>query len=284
MLWGATFVIARDTLRSLSPLELVATRFALAALLWLPVLAARRLLGGGPRSGARAAVVGGLVSAPPTAASYLFQAIGLTDTSAGSSAFLTCVGPLLTGLVAWPMLGPRPGRMLIAGIALGAAGAALLGVRDGLHLGAGERWTLLGALAFAFQIVLVGRWIGGADTALLAAVQTAATALLLLPLAGSLPARLATLEPGAAAGLAYLAVVGSFVAPLLQLLAQRRITPGRIGLLFALEPVFALVFALLLGGERFVLRWWIGAALILAAVLMVEIPASRPSRSPPASA
>ena len=45
---------------------------------------------------------------------------------------------------------------------------------------------------------------------------------------------------------------------------------GRVGLLFALEPVFALLFALTLGGEHFDLRWWAGAALILGAVALVE--------------
>jgi drug/metabolite transporter (DMT)-like permease len=42
------------------------------------------------------------------------------------------------------------------------------------------------------------------------------------------------------------------------------------GLLFALEPVFALLFAVTLGAERFEPRWWLGAGLILGAVVMVE--------------
>ena len=65
-------------------------------------------------------------------------------------------------------------------------------------------------------------------------------------------------------------VAGSTLAPLLQVFAQRTLAAGRIGLLFALEPVFALVFALTLGGERFDIRWWAGAALILLAVALVE--------------
>jgi len=285
LLWGATFVIIRDSLRSLSPLELVATRFALAGLLWVPVLAARQLVRrGAARNGVREAIVGGLITAPPTAAAYLFQAIGLTDTSAGSSAFLTCAGTLFAGFLAWPLLGQRPSRHLVAGILLGLAGAALMGLRGDLRIGIGELWTLLGAVTYALQIVVVGRWIGRADPLLLAAVQTVGTALLLLPLAGPIVDRLAALDAAAAGGLAYLAIAGSFLAPLLQLLAQRRIPPGRIGLLFALEPVFALGFALGFGGEHFLLRWWLGAALILAAVLMVEGRASRSSRSPSASA
>jgi drug/metabolite transporter (DMT)-like permease len=60
------------------------------------------------------------------------------------------------------------------------------------------------------------------------------------------------------------------VAPLLQVYAQRTLPAGRMGLLFALEPVFALVFAVTLGAERFEPRWWLGAGLILFAVVMVE--------------
>ena len=45
----------------------------------------------------------------------------------------------------------------------------------------------------------------------------------------------------------YLVAAGSIVAPLLQILAQRELPAGRVALLFALEPVFALGFALALG-------------------------------------
>ena len=68
--------------------------------------------------------------------------------------------------------------------------------------------------------------------------------------------------------------------------AQRTLPPGRIGLQFALEPVFALAFALGFGGERFVVRWWAGAGLILLSVVGVEWSEARRSaaRIPPATA
>ena len=280
LLWGATFVVVRDSLVEIAPVELVAARFGVAALLWAVVLGTRRVLSGpAPADAVRAAILGGLASAAPTAAGYLFQSIGLNDTSAGSSAFLTCAGILLAGFLAWPLLGQRPSPLLVGGILLGMAGSALLGLRGGLRLGVGEAWTLLGALAFALQIVAVARWIGRADPWLLAAIQTAGTALLVLPFAGPLPARLAALDATALVRLAYLAIAGSFVAPLLQVLAQRRIPPGRIGLLTALEPVFALLFAVTFGAERFEPRWWLGAGLILFAVLLVEGRSSSSSPS-----
>lgn len=271
MLWGATFIMVRDTLHGLPPLSLMTIRFGLAALAWGAVLLVRRALGGAA-SGTRAGLLGGLASMPFTAGGYIFQTIGLTATSAGSSAFLTSTGTLMTALFAWPLLGQRPGRLLLLGLALAAVGSALLGLRSGLTLGRGEAWTLLGALVYAFQIIVVAAWLArGADPWIMVAVQTVGTAACVLPFTfRGLPADLAALDAAAWWRMAYLVIAGALAAPLLQVIAQRSLPPGRIALLFALEPVFALIFALYPGGERFVVRWWIGAALILAGVLIVE--------------
>jgi drug/metabolite transporter (DMT)-like permease len=270
ILWGATFIMVRDTLRDLPPLSLMAIRFGFASIVWGLVLIVRRALGHRV-SGGRKALIAGLASTPFTAGGYAFQTIGLTATSAGSSAFLTCTGTLMAAFFAWPLLGIRPGRTLLVGIALAAVGSALLSLRGDLMLGRGEAWTLLGALIYSLQIVIVAPWAaGGADPWIMVAVQTVGTALIALPLAHGLPAQLAGFDATTWWRLGYLVLAGAVVAPLLQVMSQRSLAPGRIALLFALEPVFALIFALYPGGESFVPRWWVGAALILAGVISVE--------------
>lgn len=271
MLWGATFIMVRDTLHGLAPLSLMTIRFGLAALAWGLVLLVRRALGVAT-AGAREALLGGLASVPFTAGGYLFQTIGLTETSAGSSAFLTSTGTLITAFIAWPLLGQRPGRRLLLGLLLVALGSGLLSLREGFTLGRGEAWTLLGAVIYAFQIVIVGAWMArGADPWIMVAVQTVGIAAIVLPFTiHRLPSDLASFDASTWWRMGYLVLAGALAAPLLQVIAQRSLPPGRIALLFALEPVFALIFALYPGGERFVLRWWIGAALILAGVVIVE--------------
>lgn len=269
LLWGATFVVVRDSLRALSPAAVVSTRFAAAAMvLALVVLARRRPLG-------RATVVGGVVTGFATAGGYLFQAIGLQSTSAGSSAFLTSAGTLLAGLFAWPILGQRPAGRLALGLVMALAGSALLGLRNGWALGVGEAWTLLGAAVYALQIVGLAHWAPRGDAVAITGIQAVIASLCALPWAGDLGGQLVQLDRAGWLRIAYLVACGSVLAPLLQVLAQRSLSPGRVGLLFALEPVFALAFAIVAGGERFVLRWWLGAALILAAVVTVEWRASR---------
>lgn len=276
LLWGATFVVVRDSLTALTPAALVTVRFAAAAALLAIGVAARR------RPLARATVVGGVVSGLAGACGYLFQAIGLTATSAGSSAFLTSTGTLLAALFAWPLLGQKPTGWLALGLLVAFVGSALLGIRDGARLAPGDGWTLLGAAAFALQVVALAHWAPRGDPVAIAGIQAAVAALGALPAAGDLGGQLARLAAAGWARIAYLALCGSLVAPLLQVWAQRSLPPGRVGLLFALEPVFALAFALLFGGERFVARWWAGAALILLSVVLVEWrEARRDAATPP---
>jgi drug/metabolite transporter (DMT)-like permease len=219
----------------------------------------------------RADLVAGVWSGVFMVGGYFLQALGLRTTSAGSSAFLTCAGTLLTAFWAWPLLGQRPSGRLLAGIFTALAGSALMTLGPGLRIGAGDAWTLLGAASFALQVVAVARHAPAADPMAMVCVQSFVVALVTLPFAGPWQA-LAPVSHGAGlARFAYLVLAGSAVAPLLQVLAQRVLPAGRVGLLFALEPVFALLIALTLGGEWFGPRWWIGAALILVAVVGVEL-------------
>ena len=264
LLWGGTFVAIRDSVGAIPPATLVCGRFAVAAAVFAAALALRG------RSPAPRDVWAGVGSGALMLGGYFLQAEGLRHTSAGSSAFLTCAGTLLAAFFAWPLLRQKPTRVLAAGIAVAMAGSALLSLRDGLHLGRGEALTLLGAALYALQVVALGRVAATADPLVLTGAQAATVALALAPFARGAAGTFAALDPAGWGRFAYLAIAGSTIAPLLQVLAQRRLPPGRIGLLFALEPVCALVFALTLGAERFETRWWLGAGLILSAVVLVE--------------
>jgi drug/metabolite transporter (DMT)-like permease len=268
LLWGATFIVIRDTVARVDPVALVFTRFAIAApLLFGLAFAARRRF-------TPAAWVGGGIAGVVAAIAFTLQAAGLRTTTAGTSAFLTSLGSLFAGLFAWPLLRQRPGQRLVWGMGLAAVGTALLtGVR-GLQLGEGEVLTIAGAVTFAFQIVVLARFAPEADPLALAAVQALALAATAAPFAMT---RLdAALFSHALGGrLAYLVLAGSVVAPVLQVMAQRTLSAGRTGLLLGLEPVFAAGFAVMLGGEHPPTQWWAGAGLILAAVWLVESRASR---------
>jgi drug/metabolite transporter (DMT)-like permease len=268
-LWGATFVVIRDSVATIPPVTLVCARFAVASVPLLAIAGLRR------RAGAPWPWRGGAIAGLCYAGGFAFQAIGLTSTSAGSSGFLTFVGTALAAVWAWALFGQRPAPAVGAGLLAALAGSALLS--SGGVPGRGEAWTLLGAALFGAQIVVLARFAPGADAFALTAVQSVTMALALAPFAGGWDA-FRSLDGATWARFAYLAIAGSLVATTLQTWAQARLSAGRTALLFGLEPVFALAFALAVGGERFVPRWWLGAALILGGVLFSEWRSSRAIR------
>ena len=273
LLWGGTFVAIRDAVADIPPALLVASRFLGAGVLFALVLLLRR------RLPTRRDVAAGALSGLLMVGGYFLQAVGLRSTSAGSSAFLTCAGTLLAAFWAWLLLRERPGARLTFGLVLALAGAALLSLRGGFRLGAGELITLAGAALFALQVVAIARYAATADPVALVCVQSFVAGLVLVPFAAGSAGALGTLGGANLARFGYLLVAGSTIAPLLQVVAQRTLPAGRMGLLFALEPVFALVFAVTLGAERFEPRWWLGAGLILVAVVMVEWKPAMPERA-----
>jgi drug/metabolite transporter (DMT)-like permease len=74
-----------------------------------------------------------------------------------------------------------------------------------------------------------------------------------------------------------MALVAGALAMLAQTWAQARLSPTRSALVMSMEPVFAAFFAVLLGGESLTSRMLLGGAMVLTAMLVVEL---RPQRKP----
>ena len=75
----------------------------------------------------------------------------------------------------------------------------------------------------------------------------------------------------------YMAVVAGALAMLAQTLAQAHLTPTRTAIVMSMEPVFAATFAVLLGGESLTTRMLLGGAMVLTAMVVVEL---RPEPKP----
>ncbi|HEY0775507.1 MAG TPA: DMT family transporter, partial [Nocardioidaceae bacterium] len=69
----------------------------------------------------------------------------------------------------------------------------------------------------------------------------------------------------------YMAVVAGALALAGQTWAQSHLPPTRAAIIMTMEPVFAAFFAVLLGGESVTARMAVGGAMVLAAMLLVEL-------------
>jgi drug/metabolite transporter (DMT)-like permease len=263
--WGTTFALLRDALHKVSPAELVAYRFTLAAL-FLLVVNARRL-----RSIRMEWVKDGAWIGVWLAAGYLTQVMGLRSISASRSAFITSMSIAIVPFIAFLMLRARPVLGESVGVILAVAGLVLFSADAGFSLRAGELWTLACAAAFAVQIVvthIVGQRSPTLPLSLFQTVVGAAAGWTFVLLGGgpSTPAR--EIPWGV---LLYLSLIATAGVILLQTWALARTSSVKAGVLYATEPIFAAIFAVSFFGEHMTPRELVGAGLILAGVVVSEL-------------
>jgi drug/metabolite transporter (DMT)-like permease len=157
------------------------------------------------------------------------------------------------------------------------AGVAVLTGPSGLGFGLHEGLVVLGAVAWAAQILMIDRYAPRHAAGPFTAAFFLFTGL--LALAGLVATR-GDATPGALLaalgradlqlpvwGLALLSTLFTF---LLLVRYQPRLDPSRAALLYVLEPAFAAVFAMLVHDEPFGGYKGLGCALLLAANVIVE--------------
>jgi drug/metabolite transporter (DMT)-like permease len=136
------------------------------------------------------------------------------------------------------------------------------------------------AACFGGQIVAVAELSRRYDARRLVFWQIAATAVAGALAAGLLERPRIRWTPGFAAALAYTVAFASTACFVLQMRAQRHMSPARAALIFCFEPLFAALTSWLVLGERLSLGQWTGGALILAGMLLAELPAAAARAAP----
>ena len=215
--------------------------------------------------------------------SYVAQAYGLEHISSNRSAFLTSLNVLMVPLLGI-LLGARPSKWVWAAAVLACTGIGLMSWEGGAHWWA-DLATVVGALAYAVDVIILSKWAGRHDPKYLAATQIVWMAGLggvWMVFASLSTDRLTTLphrlDGPVMAGLAYLGVVATAGMLFLQALAQRHVSADKAALVYAMEPVFAAAFAWIWLNEVLTTQASIGAALVVVAVVMSEYPGRTPAR------
>jgi drug/metabolite transporter (DMT)-like permease len=261
--WGSTFFLIHDLLDRVPAVDFLAVRFAIASLAML-LLAPRAIARLTPELRRHAAVLGALYGV-----AQILQTVGLAHTPASVSGFITGMYVVCTPLLAAAIL-----RTRITGVTWGAVGLAIGGLAvltlEGLSVGYGETLTLIAAVLYALHIVGLGAWSRPADAIGMSILQclmiTAICFVAAVPDGITLPDRV-----GDWLSVGYMALFAGAAALLGQTWAQAHLPPTRSAIIMSMEPVFAAFFAVLLGGESITLRMVVGGAMVLAAMLVVEM-------------
>jgi drug/metabolite transporter (DMT)-like permease len=277
VLAGGNAVGIRFSNRELAPLWGASMRFALAAAVFLAVMAVLR-----PAFPRGRALVGSLLYGLFNFASFGLIYYGLVQVHAGLGQILLALVPLATLLLAVLWRQERLGASAVMGTLCALAGVAVIS-RSPLQ----QEVPLLsvlavvgGAICFAQALVLVRRFPRVHPVSMNAVGMTAGSAVLF---AASLAADEPIVLPQRSetwAAMAYLVVGGSVVVFLLYLVVLRYWTASRASYGFVIIPVVTLVLSAWLDNEP------VGVGLVLGGLLVmagVYVGALRPARTHPAA-
>jgi drug/metabolite transporter (DMT)-like permease len=279
-IWGSTFVVVKEALRDSSTLLFLAVRFTLAtialAIAFRPLPSrfdkTKPILGWG-------ALVGVFLFS-----GYLLQTVGLRYTTPSKSAFLTGMSVVMVPVFV-ALVGRRlPGAFEALGVAIATVGMALLTLRGAsLKMEYGDVLTLGCAAAFSIHILLLGRFAAKLGFQALALTQIATAAVLALSTFWWVERPTVHWTPGLIAALLVTGLLATAVAFSVQSWAQQYTTPTRTALILAMEPVFAWLTSFVVAGELLAPRAALGAVLILAGIVVVELKPKRvePRREEP---
>lgn len=282
--WGIATVISKRAVDEIEPLTLLPIELAVsAAVLGVAVRVTRDTVTWSPelrRLGLLGVVNPGL--------SYALSLAGLARITASMSVLLWAIEPLLILALAFWILKDRVSIPLAACAATALAGAVLVVFQPGSEATpAGIALTVAGVGACAVYTVLSSRYLVEASTLSVVFVQqVAAFVFSLVLLVGSF----VVADPRSVSGVsgtAWLSAVGAgvlyyAVAFWFYVTGLRGVRPAFAGMFLNLIPVFGLAASYVLLDERLSGRQWIGAVLILAAVVTIarlQVPAPQPVHS-----
>ncbi len=268
--WGATFTLIKSILAQIAPEPFIFWRFTIAGIvLMIGAIATRRLRRQSLWPGA---LLGFLVFA-----GYWAQTHGLLTISPSRSALLTGVYVVMVPFADRVLYRARIALSAWIGSVLAVAGTSLLigGFQSRPQFG--DVLTLFCAVCFALHVVLSAKYSASISALGLAAVQ-----ILCVGLFAAVPAALAKrpqptrLVVGV---VLFTAIVTTAIAFVGLMWSQARVTATEAAVMLAFEPVAASFTSVVFYGEPVTIAFIAGAALILAAMVLSQLPES-PRRDP----
>ncbi len=276
LLWSTGFIVVKVGLRDADPLTLLAARYVLVECLLVPAALLLRVpLPRSPAAWLHLAVVGVLVQALHFGGINLSLEYGLAP---GASALVTCLQPILVGMLAPWIAGESVSVRRWIGLALGLAGTVAV-ILSRASLGRlpfeGLAWATL-ALAGITLGTLYERRYGIRQHPIMASlVQCGVGLLVVLPAAAlTEPIRL-HVTVSLIWSLAYLVLANSIVAITLLLAMLRAGEASRVSALFFLVPPLTALLAWVVLGETLPLAGWIGLGVSAAGVAIVTLERRR---------
>ncbi len=270
VMWGYCFILIKQLLSEIPPYFLLGTRFLLAFFLLFPFQ-----ISAIPKMGKkelawyfRCGIALGY--------GFCLATAGMTSTNPGKAGVI--IGSLVVFVPIidffW-MKNPISISIRVGTLTtfLGLCFISLDGVGHITEMNLGDILLLLGAIAYAFHVVIVAKTYSEIKTVnpmLLALVQIFTVGFFGLVISILFEKIPTVLSVFAIYGICFLGILGSLIAYIVQMWAQKYAPAPHVGVILSTEAVFACIFSYFILGEAFTFFMWIGGILVLAGIMLTQ--------------
>ena len=267
LIWGSGFIFTKNTLDSLTGIQLIFIRFLIAFVtLFIFNIKKLNLI---KKSTIYKSIIIGFV----LFLGFAFQTYGLVETSAGKSAFLTAVYVAIVPFIAMFIGDNKPEKHNFLAAFLMIIGIFFLTMnpKEGFSINYYDGITLIGSIFWAFHVFFVGHFSKGEDPIILCMMQmffAGVFAFIFLVFNGEISTF--NITGNTIPTLLYLGVIASAVTFLIQNVAQKYTSPTHAGILMSMESVFGTILGIIFLNEVFTMQMLVGAVIIFTALILAE--------------
>jgi drug/metabolite transporter (DMT)-like permease len=268
LIWGVAFYFQKIAMEHVGPLTFLGLRAAIASVALAPwALAEGRARAAPPaRPILRYALLGGLAFFTGGA----LQQTGMVTATVTNTSFLTALYVILTPFLLWQLKHEKPGPRVWIAAVMAFVGIWYLGGGQLSAFSQGDMLIAVSSLFWSIYMVITGASGKAGRPRLYTCLHFAVIAALALPLAFLFETVSWAAIRDAAGPILYVGFISTAFTFTIMAIAVRHIPASRASVLLSTEVVFGAAAGFVMLGERLPLIGWLGAALVLAAILLVQ--------------
>ena len=267
LFWGASYYLVNLCLAELQPMNLNAFRFLLAFLVLGPIFWKKL------RNASRATLKYSVIIGTLLVGVYAGATYGVAYTSISNAGFICALPVVFTPLLDFVCNRNKPGKKLAVSLVLCTVGLALLTLNEQFRPAKGDLICLICAVCYAADMLVTEKAVKSpdVDALTLGVCQLGVAGVLMLLVSAIAEQPHLPQSPKIWGAAIFLGLFCSGIAFVIQAVAQQYTSASHVGVIFTLEPVFSGIVAYFFANEKLLLRGYLGAALMLLSLLVMEM-------------
>lgn len=267
--WGLNYICMKISMEEMSGPWMVAFRFSIAFVV-IALCFLKRLKNVNAEIIKASAVVGLL-----DAGMFVTLIQGIKFTTVTNAGFLCATSVVIVPILHAILIRKLPDKKVFLCCLIAIAGIACMTLKESLTIGISDLWCLGCAFSYACWVLATSHYVKTCDGLQLGILQLGFTALYLIIFAMftgpiSFPA-----SGRCWVAFLFMTIFCTAICYTLQTAVQKFTTPELASLMFCTEPISSAFFGFILFGEMVGIQGYIGAALILLAVVLSTVKLKR---------